>query len=291
MDTTTDYLRQRQPAFTLVRGEFAPVFWEPLGARGERLVVGVLLGLNDAPCKAYITLEHNKLLEFITQERSESAVGIIRFAFDFFNKTLGAGGLIQDLKSPFAAMSIGRTEAIAGRDEKEVLERATRLCTLLGHMPTVPVWIDPNQVVARTAGFLRSVRTSMRLIDSKLARESMKAKQVIFVGASQLRVHFHHQSNFVQFCSLPLPNAKVETATECAARLNDLILIQRTTSNANVALCINTDAVKLSSAYTGKVNATKEIQARTLDYARVLGIQTLEYDSPREAAHFLTTLV
>lgn len=278
-----------RPATTvaLVRGEFAVVYWEPLGRRGERLVVGFLLELHERPASAHVTLHNRRLLEFISEKKSESASGIINFAFDFFNKTLNAGGIIADLRPPFSSMTIGRTEAISGRDEDEVVQRATRLCTLLGNMPEQKPKIDASHIAARTFGFLRDVRSFVRIVDSKLAKTAMKHMQFFPVGDTRTRVHFQHDGHYAQFCSLPLPNARPEISTECSARIMELEMIRKLSPGAKVALCINNQALDASQTYTGKHNATLLVQARTLEYAKAMGIETQSYHDPADAARYL----
>jgi len=290
MDSTKTAVTPPPQGIALVRGEFAPVFWEPLGKRGERLVAGFLLALNDRPATAHVTLHHQRLLEFISVGKSESASGIIQFAFEFFSKTLSAGGIIEDLRSPFASMSIGRIEPISGRDETEVTVRATRLCTLLGYMPDLRPKVDPAHVAAKTLGFVRDVRQQIRSVDKKLAALAMKREQFFSIGSSQMRVHFQYHGRYAQFCSLPLPNARAEIATECSARLTDLELIRKMNPAARVALCINTQSLDLASGYAGKSNATLLVRERTLAYAKALGIPAQLYKSPNDAAGFLQEL-
>lgn len=283
-----DTISQPSVKTRLIRGEFAPVYWEPLGRRGERLVVGVVMTGPEGIAQAHITLHHKRLLDFISQGKSESGDGVIRFAFDHFNKTLNAGGVIEDLRAPFASMSIGRTEAVSGRDAEELLSRATRISTLIGHMPdAAPKEHGPDAATARTRGFVRGVREYIRLVDKKLARLTMKHDQFYPVGNSKMRVHFHSDQNYAQFCSLPLPNARVETATECQARLADLLLIRSSSANANVALCVNTTTLEQASKFQGSKNATLAVRQATLDFAKAMNIPVQECHSPKEAASFL----
>jgi hypothetical protein len=291
MDATPLTSRSQSPGIALVRGEFAPVYWEPLGRRGERLVAGLLLAIQDKPAVARITLHDPRLLEFISSGKTESAGGVIRFAFDFFSKTLNAGGIISDLRAPFASMTIGRTEPISGRDDAEVWQRATRLCTLLGNLAEAAPKTDASHIAARTYGFLRDVRGLVRAVDKGLARMAMKHNQFFPIGNANMRVHFQHEGHYAQFCSLPLPNARTEIATECSARIMDLEMIRRTNPSAKVALCINNQAMDAAQHYQGKHNATLLVQARTIEYAKALGIETQSYHEPREAARFLRAMV
>lgn len=278
-------------AIALTRGEFAPVYWEPLGRRGERLVIGFLLAIDGMPATAHTTLHHKRLLEFISTKQSDSAAGVIAFAFDFFTRTLDAGGIIEDLRAPFASMSIGRTERISARTPQELLTRATRLCTLLGEMPNHSPKEDDGRPAAKTLGFLKSVRHHIRSVDKELARMTMGTKQFYGVGSANFRLHFQHNGNFVQFCSLPLPNARPETATECAARLTELTVIRAEQPSAKVALCINTQTLPQASNYSGRTNATTKVQEKTLAMARALNIETHEYLVPEHAAGFLRSLM
>lgn len=272
----------------LIKGEFAPVYWEPLGRRGERLVVGVLLTNELGIAQAHVTLKHKRLVEFISESKSESGTGVIQFAFDHFSKTLNAGGVIEDLKAPFASMSIGRTEAVSARDQAELWDRAVRLSTLIGHMAEPhATTTDPAHSAARTRGFLKRVREQIRMVDKKLALEAMKAKQFYPVGNSQMRLHFHLSRHYAQFCSLPLPTARAEAATECQARINDLVLIRTHNPKANVALCINTLTLGVPIKPGAKQNAAAIVQQRTLDYAKAMGIPTRQYNDPKQAATFL----
>lgn len=278
-------------AIALTRGEFAPVYWEPLGRRGERLVIGFLLALDGMPATAHTTLHHKRLLEFISNKQSESAAGVIGFAFDFFGRTLDAGGIIEDLRAPFASMTIGRAERISARTPQEALHRTTRLCTLLGEMPNQAPKEDDGRTVAKTLGFLRDVRHHIRHADKELARLAMNTRQVYGMGGASFRLHFQHNGNYVQFCSLPLPNARSETATECAARLTELTVIRAEQPGANVALCINTQTLPAAGHHQGKANATIKVQQKTLAMARALNIETHEYLEPLQAADYLRQLV
>lgn len=278
------------PGYRLIYGEFAPVYWEPLGRRGERLVVGVIVVDDLGLAQAHITLHHKRLLDFISAQKSESGAGIIEFAFEHFNKTLSAGGVIEDLRAPFASMSIGRTEAVSGRTPEELVERATRLATLIGHMPEQPSPPDASRAAARTLNFVRNVRQQIAMVDRKLARAAMSTKQFYPVGNSLMRLHFHHDKHYAQFCSLPLPNAKPELATECQARISDLVLIRANSPNADVALCINTHTLQQAGASSARKNAAYIVHQRTLDYANAMNIPTREYSDPAEAALFLRTL-
>lgn len=286
--TPTTHPAAAQPS--LIRGEFAPVYWEPLGRRGERLVVGVVLANPMGLTHAHVTLNHKRLLDFISAKKSDSGAGVIQFAFDHFNKTLGAGGVIGDLKAPFSSMSIGRTEAISARSEGELLDRATRLVTLIGHMPDQAYTPDATQAAARTMGFVRNVRQYIAAVDKKLARAAMGTKQFYPVGNSQMRLHFRHNRHYAQFCSLPLPTARPEAATECQARINDLAIILKQNPSANVALCINTKTLEVPSKLGAKKNAAVIVHQRTLDYARFMEVPTKTYQDPVDAAHFLSEI-
>lgn len=272
-------------AAQLVTGEFAPVFWEPLGRRGERLVAGVIVGDAQGIFKAYPTLQHRQLLQYLSELKTESAAGVIRFAFDHFNKTLEAGGTIGDLKAPFARMTIGTAEAISARHPGELVQRAIALCTLLGQIPPPPPPDTAANTSARTRAFVRDVRQIVRLISPKLARTAMKAEQYYPIGQSSIRLHFHLNRHYGQFCSLPLPNARPEAATECQARLMDLLTIRQHDSNAQVMLWINTITQEQSAGYQGRTNATELIRQRTLDMARTHGVPVKEFSEAREAAH------
>lgn len=270
-------------ATNLLTGEFAPVFWEPLGRRGERLVAGVIVSNSAGVCRAHVTLQQRQLLHYLYDHKTESAVGVVDFAFNHFNKSLAVGGTIQDLKAPFARMSIGRIESISGRTEDELTTRAIHLCTLLGKLPE-PVQedaADPSS--SRTRRFIRDVREIVSALDPKLARTAMKTTQTLPVGDSEIKLHFHLNRHFAQFCSLPLPNARPEAATECQARLMDLMTIRSATNGAHVALWINTAAQARSEGYRGKTNATHLVRQRTIDVAQQHGIPVREYATPLEA--------
>lgn len=275
---------QATHAAHLITGEFAPVFWEPLGRRGERLVAGVVVGDAHGVYKAYPTLQHRQLLQYLSELKTDSAVGVVRFAFDHFNKTLEAGGTPGDLKAPFARMAIGPTEAISARDHGELVHRAIALCTLLGQMPAPPQRDAAANTSARTRAFVRDVRQIVRLISPKLARTAMKAEQHYPIGQSSIRVHFHLNSHYGQFCSLPLPNARPEAATECQARLMDLLTIREHNSNAHVMLWINTITQAQTTGYQGRINATQLVRQRTLDMAKTHHIPVKEFSDAGEAA-------
>ncbi len=268
----------------LITGEFAPVFWEPLGRRGERLVAGVVVGNPEGTCKAYPTLQHRQLLQYLSELKTESAVGVVGFAFEHLNKTLDAGGTINDLKAPFARMSIGPAEAISARNHDELIQRAIALCTLLGQMPAPPQRDADANTSARTRAFVSDVRQIVRLISPKLARTAMKTEQYYPFGESTIRVHFHLNRHFGQFCSLPLPNARPELATECQARLMDLLTIRQNDSNANVMLWNNTKTQDQTVGYQGRTNATQVIRQRTLDMAKTHNIPVQEFSHARDAA-------
>ena len=278
------------PGAQLIHGEFAPVYWEPLGRRGERLVVGVIVVDDLGLAQAHVTLQHKRLLDFISTQKSESGAGVITFTFDHFNKTLSAGGVIEDLRAPFSSMSIGRAEAVSARSPDELVERATRLSTLIGHMPEPPSLPDASRAAARTLSFVRNVRQQIAKVDKKLAREAMGTKQFYPVGSSQMRLHFHYDMHYAQFCSLPLPSAKPELATECQARIGDLVLIRAGNPNADVALCINTHTLQQAGGQGTRKNAAHIVHQRTLDYANAMKIPVREYSDPAEAAKFLRDL-
>lgn len=268
----------------LITGEFAPVFWEPLGRRGERLVAGVIVGNPAGTFKAYPTLQHRQLLQYLSELKTESAVGVVGFAFEHLNKTLDAGGTINDLKAPFARMSIGPAEAISARNPDELVQRAIALCTLLGQMPSPPQRDADGNASARTRTFVRDVRQILTAISPKLARTAMKTEQHYPFGQSSIRVHFHLNQHFGQFCSLPLPNARPELATECQARLMDLLTIRQHDSSAKVMLLINTKTQEKTAHYRGQVNATQLVRQRTLDMAKTHSIPVQEFREAGEAA-------
>lgn len=285
MDTTQTL--NTAPA-TRVRGEFAPVYWEPLGRRAERLVAGFLLSQQDRPATAIITLQHRRLLEFISAGRANSAQGILEFAFEHFRRTLDAGGIIEDLRTPFANMHIGRTEPISAATEQQLQQRALRLCTLLGQMPSNPSEADSaTRTAARTMTFLRGVRQRIRSVDKSLAALAMKSRQTVHLNGAAIRTHFQFRDHLVQFCSLPLPNARAEAATECTARLAELAALRGAQIARNVALCINTQSLEHASSWHGRSNATRLILARTLGTAQALDIETHQENDPMAAAAFL----
>lgn len=271
-------------AVRLVFGEFAPVFWEPLGRRGERLVVGVIVSSPAGVSRAYPTLQYRQLLQYLSERKTESALGVIDFAVDHFNKTLEAGGAIEDLKAPFARMSIGQVEAISARSEEDLTERALHLCTLLGRIPQQPTRTEASATAARTRQFIKDVRQVVRHSNPKLARLALSTTQMFAVGKSEVKLHFRLNNHFAQFCSLPLPNARPETATECQARLGDLLAIRQADPKASVALWLNCMAIQAGTGYVGAKNATTLIRQRTLDFAAMFGIPVREYESAEQAA-------
>lgn len=269
---------------SIVVGEFAPVFWEPLGRRGERLVVGVIVSSPEGIARAHPTLQHRQLLQYLNEHKTDSAIGVIGFAMDHFNKTLEAGGSIGDLKVPFARMSIGQVEAISARTEAALTERAVYLCTLLGRIPEQPARTEASATAARTRTFIIDVRHVVRLSNPQLARRALSTKHTFAVGESKLKLHFRLNKHVAQFCSLPLPNARPEAATECQARLGDLLAIREADSTASVALWINTTAAQASAGFSGTKNATKLIRQRTFDLAAMFKIPVREYENAQEAA-------
>ena len=281
-----DFLANATSPLRLLKGAFAPVFWEPLGRRGERLVVGVIIENEHGICHATPTLQHQHLLQYLNKERSDSAVGVMEFAFDHFNKTLQAGGRIEDLKTPFAKMAIGRVEPITARSEIELTERAIHLCTLLGRTPDGAEAKDAaKQSTARTREFMRDVRQIIAQINPQFARSALKTNRAYPLGGSSIKLHFHHKQNFAQFCSLPLPTARADAATECKARLLELITIRVREPSANIALLINT--ATRGMPHTGKTNTTELIRLQTLDMATTLNIPAKEYASAPDAAKFI----
>lgn len=279
-----DPLAQVTPTALLVTGTFAPVFWEPLGRRGERLVAGVLVSDANGVCRAYPTLQHRLLLEYLSEGKTDGAIGIVDFAFNHFSKTLEAGGTIEDLKTPFTRMSIGRVEAISARSEAELTNRAIHLCTLLGRLPEKTTDQAYSHPAARTRAFIQDVRQIIKAVNPELARTALKDKQLYPIGRSEIRLHFHINQHFAQFCSLPLPSARTEAATECQARLTDLLAIRKQDSSAQVELWMNTAAQSLAVGYVGKTNATNTIRQRTLDIAESLDITVREYATAQDAA-------
>lgn len=271
----------------LAVGEFAPVFWEPLGKRGERLVVGVLVCDPNGICKAHPTLQHKQLVQYLEESKTESAAGVMDFTFSHFNKTLSAGGTIQDLKVPFARMSIGRTEAISARTDDELTQRAIQLCTLLGRVKIPDPKTKTDNTTARTRKFISEVRQVVRTANPTLAKVAMGSNMRYPIGSSEIRLHFHVGRLYAQFCSLPLPNARPEAATECQARLNDLMAIRQTNPNADVALWMNTKASQYTPDFQGKKNATEIIHGRTLALAKTFDILVMEYATPAEAARVI----
>ena len=280
-----DFLANAASPFRLLTGAFAPVFWEPLGRRGERLVVGVIIENEHGICHATPTLQHQHLLQYLNKERSDSAVGVMEFAFDHFNKTLQAGGRIEDLKTPFAKMAIGRVEPITARSEIELTERAIHLCTLLGRTPDEAETKDAaKQSTARTREFMRDVRQIITQINPDFARSALKVDRTYSVNGASIKLHFRHKQNFAQFCSLPLPTARANAATECSARLLELIAIKKQEPSANISLLINTATTSI--AHTGK-STTEIIRQQTLALADTFDISTREYASAEEAATFI----
>ncbi len=271
-----------------VRGEFAPVYWEPLGRRAERLVAGFLLAQQDRPAAAVITLQHRRLLDFISAGQANSAQGILDFAFQHFRRTLDAGGIIEDLRTPFANMHIGRIEPISAATEQQLQQRALRLCTLLGQMPNSSPEADSGaRAAARTMTFLKGVRQRVRSVDKDLASLAMKSRQTLMLHGAAIRTHFQFRDHLVQFCSLPLPNARAEAATECNARLAELAALRSAQVVQHVALCINTQAMEAAGSWQGRSNATRLILAKTLGTAQALGIETHQEQDPMAAAAFL----
>lgn len=137
----------------LTQGEFAPVHWEPLGQRGERLVIGFLLALDDAPATAHITLRRERLSTFLSEKQSDSSTGLIEMAFGCLAHALKEGRSIKDLSPPFAGMSIGRKERISARTPEEVLSRVESLCTLMGQQTAAaPTQAAPSSAPKKDAG-------------------------------------------------------------------------------------------------------------------------------------------
>lgn len=281
-----DFFANTTSPLRLLTGAFAPVFWEPLGRRGERLVVGVVIENEHGVCHAVPTLQHQHLLQYLNKDRSDSATGVIEFAFDHFNKTLLAGGRIEDLKTPFARMTIGRLEPVNARTALEMSERAINLCTLLGRTPiNGKDKGTAKQPTARTRAFITQVRALLKQVHPQFARSALKFNRTYPLGGSAIKLHFHHNENFAQFCSLPLPTARADAATECKARLLELVTIKAQDPSANLALLINTSTRSIPNS--GKSSATELIRQQTLDMASTLKIPAKEYDTPPEAAKFL----
>ena len=281
-----DFLTNTTSPLRLLTGAFAPVFWEPLGRRGERLVVGVIVENEHGVCHAVPTLHHRHLLQYLNKDRTNSAAGVIEFAFEHFNKTLQVGGHVEDLKTPFARMAIGRLEPISARTSLEMTERAIHLCTLLGRTSNeVKGKNAAKQPAARTRAFITQVRALLRQVNPQFARSALKFNRTYPLGGSAIKLHFRHNENFAQFCSLPLPTARADAATECKARLLELVTIKVQEPSAKIALLINTSTRGIS--HSAKNNATELIRQQTLDLASTLNITAREYSSPPEAAKFL----
>jgi len=139
-----------------VKGEWLPIYIEPIHMSGERFTIAIVAVAKTGEAHVFKTIDSN-LIKAMYQDRSDEILGIIDFALESLNQFIVQEKNLQHWHSPLSGIIKGKVTQAEGVEFQHILNQGIQRCSSLSGLYTGREEENDEQVVQE-----KRVRTAIR---------------------------------------------------------------------------------------------------------------------------------
>ncbi|MDD1626299.1 MAG: hypothetical protein LUQ26_02315 [Methylococcaceae bacterium] len=188
-----------------IKGEWLPIYIEPIHMSGERFTIAIAAIANTGEVHVFKTIDSN-LIKAMYQDRSDEILGIIDFALTSLSQFIAQEKSLQHWHSPLSGIIKGKVTQAEGVEFQHIINQGIQRCSSLSGLYTGRVEENDEQVQEQ------QVRTAIKtcLIDINSDYKSCINKIIDLGDVRERRYSFIH----------PKYAANVAVASHNASSLN-----------------------------------------------------------------------
>lgn len=113
-----------------IKGEWLPIYIEPIHMSGERFTIAIAAIANTGEVHVFKTIDTN-LLKAMYQDRSDEILGIIDFALTSLDQFIAQEKSLQHWQSPLSGIIKGRVTQAEGVEFQHIINQGIQRCSSL----------------------------------------------------------------------------------------------------------------------------------------------------------------
>ncbi|MEI6333144.1 MAG: hypothetical protein WCS87_01165 [Methylococcaceae bacterium] len=200
-----------------IKGEWLPIYIEPIHMSGERFTIAIAAIANTGDKRVFKTIDPH-LIKAMYQDRSDEILGIIDFALESLNQFIAQEKSLQHWHSPLSGIIKGKITQAEGVEFQHIINQGIQRCSSLSGLYTGQEENDEQVQVQE-----QQVRTAIKtcLIDINSDYKNCINKIIDLNDARRRRYSFiYHQ--YVTNIAVAANNASLDRALVKVIDINDL---------------------------------------------------------------------
>lgn len=118
-----------------IKGEWLPIYIEPIFMSGERFTIAIAAIANTGDKHVFKTIDPN-LIKAMYQDRSDEILGIIDFALESLNQFIAQEKSLQHWHSPLSGIIKGKVTQAEGVEFQHIINQGIQRCSSLSGLYT-----------------------------------------------------------------------------------------------------------------------------------------------------------
>ncbi|MDD2658465.1 MAG: hypothetical protein PHY54_02145 [Methylococcales bacterium] len=118
-----------------IKGEWLPIYIEPIHMSGERFTIAIAAIANTGDKRVFKTIDP-KLIKFMYQDRSDEILGIIDFALTSLDQFIAHENSLQHWQSPLSGIIKGKVTQAEGVEFQHIINQGIQRCSSLSGLYT-----------------------------------------------------------------------------------------------------------------------------------------------------------
>ena len=201
-----------------IKGEWLPIYIEPIHMSGERFTIAIAAIANTGDKHVFKTIDPN-LIKAMYQGRSDEILGIIDFALTSLSQFIAQEKSLQHWQSPLSGIIKGKVTQAEGVEFEHIINQGIQRCSSLSGLYTGREEESDEQVVQE-----KRVRTAIRtcLIDINSDYKSCINKVIDLGDVRKRRYSFIYQKYVTNVAVVTNSPSSLNRALVKVIDINDL---------------------------------------------------------------------
>ncbi len=199
-----------------IKGEWLPIYIEPIHMSGERFTIAIAAIANTGDKHVFKTIDPN-LIKAMYQDRSDEILGIIDFALTSLSQFIAQEKSLQLWQSPLSGIIKGKVTQAEGVEFEHIINQGIQGCSSLSGLYTGREEENDEQVQEQRVG--SAIKTCLININSDY--KNCFNKIIHLNDARKRRYSFIYQQ-YVTNVAVATNNASLDRALVKVIDINDL---------------------------------------------------------------------
>jgi hypothetical protein len=199
-----------------IKGEWLPIYIEPIHMSGERFTIAIAAIANTGDVHVFETIDSN-LIKAMYQDRSDEILGIIDFALASLKQFIEQEKSLQHWQSPLSGIIKGKVTQAEGVEFQHIINQGVQRCSSLSMLYTGREEKNDEQVQEQRVG--SAIKTCLININSNY--KNCFNRIVSLNDARNRRYSFIYQK-YVTNVAVATNNTSLDRALVKVIDINDL---------------------------------------------------------------------